>query len=223
MPFTPFHLGPALCLGIPLRNYIHVPTFILANVILDIEPLIVMLLRLPYPLHGYLHTFVAAVGIGLVFGLIMFFLERSMHPLYKRLLLESQATLKKSQFLSAGVLGTILHVLFDAPLYYDIKPFYPLTVNPLSSWTSYSEIYSLSAWMGILGIIFCSLLIVWTLRARKNQEPFRSTVNSEPKDSACVLSSQVLNRFFVCFHIRVLTPCFMLQQYSTKLTAGNQD
>jgi len=31
----------------------------------------------------------------------------------------------------AGVLGWVLHVLMDTPLYADIKPFYPLVVNPL--------------------------------------------------------------------------------------------
>jgi membrane-bound metal-dependent hydrolase YbcI (DUF457 family) len=171
MPFTPFHLGPALCLGIPLRKYIHAPTFILANVILDIEPLLVLLLGLRYPLHGYFHTFIAAIGIGIAFGLVMFLLERPMHPLYKRLLLETDAPFKKSQFRIAGVLGIMLHVLFDAPLYYDIKPFYPLTANPLYGWASSSEIYLLSAWMGVLGIIFYSLLIVRTYkRPRKSQE-----------------------------------------------------
>lgn len=56
MPFTPFHLGPALCLGSPLREYIHAPTLILANVVLDIEPLIMLITGLSYPLYGYLHT-----------------------------------------------------------------------------------------------------------------------------------------------------------------------
>ena len=31
----------------------------------------------------------------------------------------------------SGVLGAWLHVLFDAPLYSDMKPFYPLQANPL--------------------------------------------------------------------------------------------
>lgn len=164
MPFTLFHLGPALCLGIPLRKYIHVPTFILANVILDIEPLLVLLLRLHYPLHGYFHTFIAAIGVGIAFGLVMFLLERPLHPLYRKLLLEPEKTFKKSQLIIAGALGAMLHVLFDAPLYYDIKPFYPLTTNPLYGWASSSEIYLLSALMGVLGIIFYSLLIVGHMR-----------------------------------------------------------
>ena len=165
MPFTPFHLGPALSLGILLRKYIHAPTFILANIVLDVEPLLVLLLEPHYPLHGYLHTFIAAVGIGVAFGLVMFFLERPLHPLYKRLLLEPQATLKKSQFILAGVLGAMLHVLFDAPLYWEIKPFYPLTANPLYGSVSSLEIYLLSFWMGVLGIIFYLLLLtVWAYK-----------------------------------------------------------
>lgn len=178
MPFTPFHLGPALCLGIPLRKYIHAPTFILANVLLDIEPLLVLVTGLNYPLHGYLHTFVAAIGVGVAFGFVMFFLERTIHPLYKTLLLEPEAMFKKSQFIIAGVLGTMLHVLFDSPLYWDIKPFYPLTVNPFYGWVSSLEIYLLSVWMGILGIIFyLLLLIVWAYK-RQRKRPSKTQDNN---------------------------------------------
>ena len=64
MPFTPFHLGPALGLGLPLRRYMHVPTFIVASVILDVEPFLVLQFGLNYPLHGYLHTFLASLFVG---------------------------------------------------------------------------------------------------------------------------------------------------------------
>lgn len=170
MPFTPFHLGPALCLGIPLRKYIHAPTFILANVVLDVEPLLVLVMGLNYPLHGYLHTFIAAVGVGVTFGLAMFLLERTMHPLYSKLLLEPETKLKKSQFIIAGVTGAMLHVLFDAPLYSDIKPFYPLTANPLFGSASSSEIYLLSVLMGILGVIFYVLLLVVQMYKRVREK-----------------------------------------------------
>src|SRR3972149_5742295 len=152
MPFTPFHLGPALFFAIPLRKYIHAPTFIMANVLLDVEPLLVLVLGLNYPLHGYLHTFAAAVVVGVVLGFVMFVLERSMHPLFKTLLLEPETKLNKSQFIVAGVFGTMLHVVFDAPLYWDIKPFYPLNVNPLYGSASSVEIHLLCVWLGILGV-----------------------------------------------------------------------
>jgi hypothetical protein len=83
MPFTPFHFGPALGLGLPFRKYVHTPTFIVANVIVDVEPFLVLLLGLRYPLHGYLHTFLSAFLMGLALGYGMFLLERVLHPLYK--------------------------------------------------------------------------------------------------------------------------------------------
>jgi len=171
MPFTPFHLGPALFFAIPLRKYIHAPTFILANVLLDVEPLLVLTMGLNYPLHGYLHTFAAAIIIGAAFGFVMFFLERIMHPLYRTLLLEPEPVFKKSQFIIAGVFGTMLHVLFDSPLYGDIKPFYPLNVNPLYGSASSLEIYLICVWLGILGVIFYLLVLTLWMRKRLQKRP----------------------------------------------------
>ena len=154
MPFTPFHFGPALGFGLPLRKYIHVPTFILANVIVDVEPFLVLFLGLRYPLHGYVHTFILAFFVGLTLGYVMFLLERIFSPLYKILLLEKDRTLNPRSFIVAGALGTLLHVLLDSPLYSDIQPFYPITTNPFYNPALSLEVYSFCVWMGILGIAF---------------------------------------------------------------------
>jgi membrane-bound metal-dependent hydrolase YbcI (DUF457 family) len=163
MPFTPFHLGPALGFGLPLRNYLHVPTFLVANILVDVEPFLVLLLRVDYPLHGYLHTFIVAFILGLALGYVMFHLERILRPLYKTLLLESNATRKLKSFIVAGVLGTMLHVLLDSPLYDDIRPFYPLSANPLYHLASSSEVYGFCMWMGILGIAFHLGLLIFSV------------------------------------------------------------
>ncbi len=63
MPFTLFHLGSALAVGLPLRRMIHAPTLILASIVLDLEPIAVILLGLDYPLHGFMHTLIFAVPI----------------------------------------------------------------------------------------------------------------------------------------------------------------
>jgi hypothetical protein len=160
MPFTPFHFGPGLFFGIPLRKYIHVPTFIFANVLLDIEPLIVLITGINCPLHGYLHTFAAAIGVGALFGLGVFVIERSMRPIYVKLLLDPDIKFSKLQFVTAGVLATLLHVLLDSPLYSDIKPFFPLSANPLYGAAYSIEIYLLSIWMGIFGIAFYIVLLI---------------------------------------------------------------
>lgn len=161
MPFTPFHLGPALGFGLPLRKYVHAPTFMLANVILDVEPFLVLFGGLSYPLHGYLHTFFLAFFVGLALGYVMFFLEKILHPLYKMLLLESENKLSLKSFFAAGVLGTTFHVLLDSPLYGEMRPFFPFTINPLYDPASSLEIYSFCVWMGILGIIMYAVLLAF--------------------------------------------------------------
>ena len=171
MPFTPFHLGPGLGFGLPFRKYIHAPTFILANVIVDLEPFLVLFFGLRYPLHGYLHTFLFAILMGLAFGCVMYLLERFLHPLYKMFLFEEANSLGLRSFIVAGALGTGIHVLLDAPLYDDIKPFYPMTANPVYNPTLTPEIYSLCIWLGAFGIVYylglLGLIIYRKLSKRK--------------------------------------------------------
>jgi len=105
MPFTPFHFGPALFLGLPLRKYMHVPTFILANVILDVEPFLVLFYRLSYPLHGYSHTLLLAIVVGITLGYAMFLLEKTLHPFYKMFLLRTDDQMSLKSFFCCGCLG----------------------------------------------------------------------------------------------------------------------
>jgi hypothetical protein len=45
-----FFFCPHACVALPLRRWIDVPVFIGANVVIDIEPLLVRLFRLNIPL-----------------------------------------------------------------------------------------------------------------------------------------------------------------------------
>ena len=163
MPFTPFHLGPALGFGLPFRKYLHVPTFLVANILVDVEPFLGLSLGLDYPLHGYLHTFIVAFILGLALGYAMFLSEGISRPFYKTFLLKSNATPKLKSFIVAGVLGTMLHVLLDSPLYDDIRPFYPLLANPLYHLALSSKVYGFCMWAGILGIVFYLGLLLFSV------------------------------------------------------------
>ena len=68
MPFTPYHFGAHACAALPINKNINILVFILANVVIDIEPLLVMLYNLDYPLHGYAHTFIGAAIVGSIWG-----------------------------------------------------------------------------------------------------------------------------------------------------------
>jgi len=153
-PFTPFHLGPALALGLPLRKSMHLPTFILANVVLDFEPLLVLVMGLGYPLHGHAHTFLAALLLGMALGYVMLNLDDVLYPLYGLLRLDQDVKRKPVPFMLAGASGTVLHVLFDSPLYAEMRPLFPLTTNPMYIPTLAFGEYCMCGMMGIFGLVY---------------------------------------------------------------------
>lgn len=137
MPFTPFHLGSALFFGMILR--LNLLTFIIANVILDIEPFIVLLFGLKYPLHGFFHTF---IGASIVAALLSLFMSKALLK-----------TINIQKIVISSFLGVYSHIILDSPLYSDIKPFYPLSYNPFYNVLSMSEVYNLCVFLFILGIV----------------------------------------------------------------------
>lgn len=167
MLFTPLHLGPALA-ALPLRKYLHIPTFILGNVIPDVEGILVLAFRFNYPLHGYLHTLLIASVFGLVLGLVMFKLEKPTRPFYRMFKLETERSLPLKSFIAAGVSGAFLHVILDAFLYQEMKPFFPLAVNLLIyAPISMSGVYLLCVGLGVLGLVFYVGLFVLDRFRRK--------------------------------------------------------
>ena len=161
MPLTPFHFGPSACIALPLKRYIDVPVFILANVAIDIEPLIVMNFHLSYPLHGMAHTFAGAAVIGICLGLIANWNKTHIQRLMEKMLrLQYAASLKK--YILSGILGCWLHVLLDSPLYTDIKPFSPFSdLNPLFGAVQGSMVYKVCAYAFIPAIFFYILFVIW--------------------------------------------------------------
>jgi hypothetical protein len=131
MPFTPFHLGPALFFGLLLFAFIDFPTFLVANVIVDLEPLLVVFLGLDYPLHGFFHSFAGGTIIAIILAFLMFRLNSVTKKAMKFFRLEQEVTLKR--VMTASLAGVYFHILLDSPLYPDIKPLYPLELNPFFS------------------------------------------------------------------------------------------
>jgi membrane-bound metal-dependent hydrolase YbcI (DUF457 family) len=139
MPFTPFHFGPHISAALPLQRYIDVPIFIGANVTIDIEPLVVLVYNLNYPLHGYCHTFIYGIMVGFLLALVVFPFSKIIKK--AMLMLRLPYTTNILKMVLSGILGVWMHILFDMPLYQDIKPFYPLSINPLYGIVSENAIY----------------------------------------------------------------------------------
>ncbi len=146
MPFTPFHFGPHGLVGLSLSKYIDLPVFISANLIIDLEPLAVLSLDLNYPIHGYFHTFLFGTLVGTIWAIASCYLKNIFMYIMEFIRLPYATGVKKI-FISA-ILGIWLHIIFDAPIYLDIKPFYPSFSNPLYGIVSVSTDY-------IICLIFC--------------------------------------------------------------------
>ena len=151
MPVTPFHLGPALLFGLLLFPHLDLPTFLVSNVIVDLEPFLILSLGLPGPLHGLSHTYTLGTLVALGTALLMVLMRPLTRPIMSLFRLRQESPLKK--VLVTALLGLYLHVTFDAFLYFDIRPFYPLRPNPLWGWASMPAVYQFCTLSFFLGLI----------------------------------------------------------------------
>jgi membrane-bound metal-dependent hydrolase YbcI (DUF457 family) len=129
MPFTPYHLGPALFLGLLFLSFIDFPTFLIASVIVDVEPYLVLFFNLNYPLHGFFHSLLGGTLVAIPLALIMLKIRDKLSPLMSYFKLEQKVSFKR--ILLASLSGIYIHILLDSRIYTDIQPFYPSNYNPL--------------------------------------------------------------------------------------------
>lgn len=151
MPFTPFHEGPAILIGLLLISVLDFPTLLIASVIIDIEPLIVIMFDLDYPLHGYLHTFLGATLMAIITFIVMVPLRSYLTSLLETFKIIQDVD-KKKIFVSS-FLGTYSHILLDAPLYREMNPFFPYLGNPLFGTLSASTIYTFCSVTFVIGLV----------------------------------------------------------------------
>lgn len=158
MPITPLHAGPHVTVGFICRRFIDLPTFVLANVVIDIEPLTVMLFKLNYPLHGYCHTFLIGGFLGLFWGVAAWRYSWILKLLMTKFCLSYEPAPAKT--VVSGLLGAWFHILCDAPIYHDIKPFFPYEGNPLLGLISISGMYNAC----LILFLPATVLYFWSVR-----------------------------------------------------------
>jgi membrane-bound metal-dependent hydrolase YbcI (DUF457 family) len=160
MPFTPYHFGPSGLLGYVFRKWIDLPVFVFANVIIDIEVLLVHLMHLSGPYHRYSHTFLIGAAVGAVWGLVAYFGL----PLLSWFMKKMRIPYKTSVFkmIISGILGVWLHVLIDGIYHYDVKPFWPMRKNHLWRPLSHNQV----EWICIVCLGIFVLLYVLSLRTK---------------------------------------------------------
>ncbi len=128
MPFTLFHLGPALLLGEVFRRKADLISILLGSVVIDIRAAWCMFTGCR-PLHGPLHTFAGATLIALLLAWMVFSYRAQLQRATGRTRIRQAPSFMP--MLAGSLIGTWSHVLLDSFLYMDIMPLWPLTANPL--------------------------------------------------------------------------------------------
>jgi membrane-bound metal-dependent hydrolase YbcI (DUF457 family) len=163
MPLTPFHLGPGLLAGLLLLSYIDFPTFVIASVIIDVEPILVLTLDLNSPLHGFFHSFVGGTLVALLLAAVLSKVRAGLSPLLSFFKLEQKSSFKT--ILLASLSGLYFHIVLDSWMHLDIQPFYPLKFNPFlgSSALPGLRAYILCVWcfIGAAVIYLIRLFLIW--------------------------------------------------------------
>jgi hypothetical protein len=177
MPFTPFHMGPGLALKAVSGRYFSVLVFGIAQVAMDIEPLI-GIVRGSEILHGRTHSYVGATMIGL---LVMFLAP----PLCRLILsawnddlehrglswLRSGDGIGRLSAATGAFFGTYSHVALDSMMHWDVDPYWPWsTSNPLRGLISVNSLYILCVVMGFAGIL------VWFVQGWRRKDKRRQGV-----------------------------------------------
>jgi len=170
VPFTPFHLGPALVIGIILIYYIDFPTLLVTSLILDIEPFLVLLLDLNYPLHGFFHSFLGGIIIILLLSFFMFKIRPILNPITDFFKIEQKSSFLN--ILTASIIGIYSHILLDAPLYSDMQPFFPLNFNPFLNASGVPEItiYLFCAYCFIAAIMLYFIRLAIKFKNKNNKK-----------------------------------------------------
>ena len=168
MPFTPYHFGPSACIALPLRKYIDIPVFILANVVIDLEPLAVILFGLNYPLHGYFHTFLVGTVVALVWGLIAYSGKSIFQRLMKLFHVSYETNLGK--MLLSAILGAWFHILLDSICWYDMRPFWPLDTNPFINLMTLKTVRLLCTISFLPAVVLYIIAVKSHVRKKRNQK-----------------------------------------------------
>ena len=151
MPLTPFHLGPALFFGLLFFGFIDLPAFLVANVIVDFEPFLVLLLGIDYPLHGFFHTFLGGSIVAAILSLIMVGWGDKLQGIMGFFRLRQKSSPRN--IWAASFLGVYLHIILDSVLYTDIKPFFPFEINFFYINSMFVNVYGFCVILSILGVV----------------------------------------------------------------------
>ena len=148
-----YHFGPAGFIGLVFKKWVDLPVFLLANVAVDIEVLIIYFLGLGWPHHRFCHTFIGGTFVGVALAIACL----PMRGVFKKVMGVFRLTYDTTfaKMLIWSILGVWFHILIDSFDHWDVKPFWPYSKNPF--WNiisdSHIKIICLLSWAAAVAIL----------------------------------------------------------------------
>jgi membrane-bound metal-dependent hydrolase YbcI (DUF457 family) len=158
-----------------LRKWIDIPVFVLANVIIDLEVLTIMVFRLGWPTHRYLHTLLFGALVGAIWGVVAYPLRHLFARTMRLFRLSYRPTLRK--MVISGMLGACTHILIDGAYHHDATVFWPNTT--ISLWKILRQYITREQGRIIcIALLIAAIVYVAALMASANNPERNKTKNT---------------------------------------------
>ena len=168
MPFTPYHFGPSAFAGLMLRKWIDLPVFVLVNIIVDLEVLVINLLGIGWPIHRYVHTLLIGAAAGLLWGVAAYPLRGIFKKIMRFFRLPYRTSFLK--MLISGVLGIWFHALIDAIYHWDVRLFWPKNARPLFALISQRQVEAMCLAFFVPAFILYAIVVLSSIQKTKPKE-----------------------------------------------------
>lgn len=143
MPITPFHFGPGALVKAIAPAGFSWTVFALSNALIDLEPIVLFFLT-GDPAHPWLHTPPGALLVAVVAATLGRRPCEWLLRQWNRQLSAAQArwlgapvAISRGAAWAGALVGTSSHLLLDAVMHVDVRPFWPfVAANPMQGWIS---------------------------------------------------------------------------------------
>ncbi|MGD8589746.1 MAG: hypothetical protein PVG22_13045 [Chromatiales bacterium] len=166
MPFTPIHMGPGILIKAVLQGGFSLMVFGWAQIVMDIQPLWVMLTG-EGQLHGFSHTLIGASLLA-VFSLVS---GKYLTEVGLRILgiakPDSPIVISWSVAAASAFIGTYSHVWLDAIMHVDVAPLYPFSNQ--NGWLGVISIDELHVFCLVCGVVGAAIFfaVQWSVKSVK--------------------------------------------------------
>ena len=159
MPITPFHFGPGALFKCAAPQSFSWTVFALANVLIDLEPISLFFLT-GDPAHPWLHTAPGAIGVAVFAAMagrrpcewFLRWWNRQLSPAQAKWL-GVPDTIDSAAAWAGALVGTISHILLDAIMHSDVRPFWPFVAgNPMQGAIAIETLQWICVVAGVLGV-----------------------------------------------------------------------